>query len=138
MHGIIEKPGDVDFFKFTAKKGQQLDVRVYARKPLRSPLDAVLTIHNAQGGTASPTTTIRAVPTASPASTIPADGDYFVSIRDQLKDGGPEFVYRVEITETKPALVDSSARAAAIHFHDARRAAEQPQRRDGRRSAAEF
>jgi hypothetical protein len=34
MHGIIEAEGDVDFFKFTAKKGQQYDVRVHARKPL--------------------------------------------------------------------------------------------------------
>ena len=30
---------------------------------------------------------------------VPADGDYLISVRDQLKGGGPEFVYRVEITE---------------------------------------
>ncbi|HEX5106226.1 MAG TPA: serine protease, partial [Pirellulaceae bacterium] len=50
MNGILEKEGDIDFFKFSAKKGQQLDVRVYARNPLRSPLDSVLVVYNAQGG----------------------------------------------------------------------------------------
>jgi hypothetical protein len=104
LQGIIERPGDVDFFKFTAKKGQQLDVRVVARKPLRSPLDALLTIHNAQGGavannddTGGPDSFVRYA--------IPADGDYLVSVRDQLKGGGADFVYRVEITETAPTLV---------------------------------
>jgi hypothetical protein len=104
MQGIIQTPGDIDFHKFTAKKGQQLDVRVLARKPLRSPLDAMLAVHNAQGGTIANNDD-----TGGPDSylrlTVPADGDYFVSIRDQLKGGGVDFVYRVEITEVKPSLV---------------------------------
>jgi hypothetical protein len=103
-HGVIAAPGDVDYCKFAAKKGQQLDVRVFARKPIRSPLDAMLAIHNAQGGTIANNDD-----TGGPDSyvrvTVPADGDYYFSIRDQLKAGGPEFVYRVEITEVKPALV---------------------------------
>jgi hypothetical protein len=103
VNGIIEKDGDVDFFKFTAKKGQQLDIRVYARKPLRSPLDAVLVVYNAQGGgigsnddTRGPDSYLRFNP--------PADGEYLLSVTDQLKSGGPEFVYRVELTEVKPDL----------------------------------
>jgi hypothetical protein len=102
-NGIIEKEGDVDFFKFTAKKGQQLDVRVYARKPLRSPLDPVLVVYNAQGGgiasnddTGGPDSYLRFNP--------PADGEYLLSVYDQLRAGGPDFVYRVELTEMKPAL----------------------------------
>ncbi|HEX8915044.1 MAG TPA: hypothetical protein VF796_22015, partial [Humisphaera sp.] len=35
---------------------------------------------------------------------VPADGEYLLSVRDHLKAGGPEYVYRVEITEPKPAL----------------------------------
>src|SRR5207237_119602 len=49
-NGIIEKPGDVDYFKFHATKGQVFDVRVYARDVLRSPLDSVLTIVRASNG----------------------------------------------------------------------------------------
>ena len=104
MQGTIERPGDVDFFRFTAKKGQQLDVRVFARKPFRSPLDAVLMVHNAQGG-AIANNDDTGGPDSFARLTIPADGDYLISVRDQLKNGGADFVYRVEITETKPALV---------------------------------
>jgi hypothetical protein len=103
MNGILEKEGDVDFFTVTAKAGQQLDVRVYARKPLRSPLDSVLVIYNAQGGgiasnddTGGPDSYLR--------FGVPADGEYLLSVQDQLKAGGPDFVYRVELTEVKPAL----------------------------------
>ena len=42
LNGIIEKEADIDFFKFTAKKGQQLEVRVYARKPLRSAISLMI------------------------------------------------------------------------------------------------
>ncbi|HCU88070.1 MAG TPA: hypothetical protein DGP39_11115, partial [Verrucomicrobiales bacterium] len=48
FNGIIEKPGDQDWFKFTAKRGQRFGVRMYARK-LRSPLDSVMNIYNAAG-----------------------------------------------------------------------------------------
>src|SRR5205814_1681349 len=79
-------------------------VKVYARKPLRSPLDAMLTVHNAQGGAIANNDDLGG-PDSFTKVSIPADGDYFISIRDQLKSGGPEYVYRVEITETKPSLV---------------------------------
>ena len=32
FNGVIAKPGETDFFKFTAKKGQVFDVRCYARQ----------------------------------------------------------------------------------------------------------
>jgi Bacterial pre-peptidase C-terminal domain len=104
MNGIIQQPGDVDFFKFSAKKGQQFDVRVYARKPLRSPLDAMLSVYNDKGGTIANNDDAGG-PDSLARVNIPADGDYFVSVRDQLKAGGVDYVYRVEITEAKPSLV---------------------------------
>lgn len=103
VNGIIEKDGDIDFFKFTAKKGQQLDIRVYARKPLRSPLDPVLVVYNAQGGGVSSNDDTGG-PDAYVRFAVPADGEYFVSVNDQLRAGAPDFVYRVELTEVKPAL----------------------------------
>ncbi len=102
-NGIVEKEGDVDFFKFTAKKGQQLDIRVYARKPLRSPLDPVLVVYNAQGGGIASNDDTRG-PDAYLRFNPPADGEYLLSVYDQLRSGGPDFVYRVELTEIKPAL----------------------------------
>src|SRR5262249_36052928 len=35
---------------------------------------------------------------------VPEDGEYGIAVTDQLKSGGPDFVYRVEITETKPKV----------------------------------
>ncbi len=97
LNGILAEPGDVDYYKFTAKKGQQLDVRVHARKTLRSPLDSVLYIQNDKGGNVAsnddsggPDSYVRFNP--------PADGEYFVLIRDHLDAGGPDYAYRVELS----------------------------------------
>ena len=113
-NGIIEKPGDVDFFKFTAKKGQQLDVRVYARKPLRSPLDSVLVIHNAQGRRHRQQRRQRRPRQLPPLRPCRPMASTCVSVRDHLEAGGPDYVYRVELTAVKPALTMAPARAAAV------------------------
>ena len=103
LNGIIEKPGDVDFFKFSAKKGQQFDIRVLARVPLRSPLDPVLVILRANGaGLASNDDS--GGPDAYLRFNAPEDEDYFIQVYDHLRAGGPAFVYRVEITPVKPTL----------------------------------
>jgi hypothetical protein len=102
LNGIIEKTDDVDFFKFNAKKGQALEINVYARR-LRTPLDPVLILHNAKGQQIA-TNDDSGGPDSYLRFNVPADGEYFVSIRDHLKNGGPEYVYRIEITEVKPSL----------------------------------
>lgn len=104
MNGVIEKPGDEDFFKFTAKRGQQFDVRVYARETLRSPLDAVLTIQNANGGNIGENDDSGG-PDSYLRFNCPADGDYFVKVRDHLNNGGANFAYRVEFAPIMPSTV---------------------------------
>src|SRR6185503_19931043 len=44
-NGVIGEPGDVDFFRFKAKKGETYDVHLYARR-LRSPLDPVMVAYH--------------------------------------------------------------------------------------------
>jgi hypothetical protein len=95
--GIIERPGDVDFFKFTAKAGQQFDVRVYSRSVIRSPLDSVLTITNAQGGGIA-SNDDSGGPDSYVRFDVPADGEFGVIIQDHLRQGGPNYVYRIELT----------------------------------------
>ena len=46
LNGRIEKAGDVDFFKFTAKKGQVWEIECYARR-IGSPVDPVVNIYKA-------------------------------------------------------------------------------------------
>jgi hypothetical protein len=102
LNGIIDHKGDVDFFKFNAKKGQVLDINVYARH-LRTPLDSVLELRNSKGSVIASNDDTRG-PDSYIKFNVPADDSYYVSIHDQLKNGGPEYVYRIEITEQKPAL----------------------------------
>jgi hypothetical protein len=102
FNGIIEKDKDADFFRFNAKKGQVLDVRVYARA-LRSPLDSVLVIHDGKGnGLASNDDS--GGPDSYLRFTVPADGEYVFQVYDHLQRGSADAVYRVEITPVNPAL----------------------------------
>jgi hypothetical protein len=103
FNGVISEPNDIDFFRFTAKKDQAIDVRVIARQ-LRSPLDSVLRIYNADGGqiadnddAGGPDSYLRFNP--------PGDGDYLLSITDQLHQGGIDYTYRVELTPVVPQLL---------------------------------
>jgi hypothetical protein len=102
FNGVISKPGDVDFYRFAAKKGQVFDVHCYARR-IRSPLDSVMTIYAAGGGAIvgnddaiGPDSYIR--------FTVPEDREYAVSISDHLVKGGPNYAYRVEFTPVVPRL----------------------------------
>ncbi len=104
FNGIIEAPGDEDWFRFTAKKDQKLDFQVLARA-LRSPLDPVLEIFNADGGGLNGNDDNGPNPDSRIAAfTIPADGEYYFRVRDQLARGAPDFVYRVEISPPAASL----------------------------------
>lgn len=48
ISGRIDRPGDADHFRFSAKKGQRLIVEVYGRR-LRSPIDPVIEVLDSQG-----------------------------------------------------------------------------------------
>jgi len=102
FNGIISEKGDIDFFRFNAKKDQTFDFRVYART-LRSPLDSVLCIYDGKGhqlanndDSGGPDSYLR--------FKIPADGEYCISVTDQIRNGGPDFTYRVEVTPVEPDL----------------------------------
>jgi hypothetical protein len=101
-NGIIEKAKDADFFKFTAIKGQDYDLTVYARR-LRSPLDPVLVIHDAKGGGIASNDDAGG-PDSYLRWKAPADGDFYFQVYDQLLRGGPDFTYRVEIKQVAPRL----------------------------------
>ncbi len=103
LNGAIGQPGDVDVFKFAAKKGETYDVRVFARQTLRSPLDAVLAITRSNGAgvggnddSGGPDSYLR--------FQAPEDDEYRVIIRDQLAGGAPNFVYRAEIAPVTASL----------------------------------
>ena len=105
FHGILSKKEDKDWFRFAGKKGQKLRAQVFARQ-LRSPLDPYIIVrkegdskqigNNDDAGNGDPDSRLD--------FEIPEDGVYNLNIRDQLYNSGPDYTYRVEITERSPAL----------------------------------
>lgn len=102
FNGIIEKAGDIDFFRFTAKAGQTFEVRCVARG-VRSPLDSVLTIHKGDGAQIADNDDSGA-PDSQLRWAAPADGEYLVAVRDHLGQGGPNYVYRIEFKPVAASL----------------------------------
>ncbi|HWE02612.1 MAG TPA: PPC domain-containing protein [Tepidisphaeraceae bacterium] len=92
--GKIDVPGDVDCFRFNARKGEKIVFDVHAVRA-RSQLDALLTIHNESGHElATHIDTHGGDPTV--IFDCPADGPYLLSIRDLQYRGGADFTYSVD------------------------------------------
>jgi len=103
-NGVIEKPGDEDWFKFTATKDQRFDLVVYARS-IRSPLDPVLEIFNKDGAAVTGNDDNGPNPDSRIAGwVVPADGEYYLRVRDHLNRGGSDFVYRIEAAPPETGL----------------------------------
>ncbi len=105
FNGVIGEPGDVDHFRFAAKKGQVFDVNVYARR-LRSPLDALTRIRHVEGKYAqiAANDDSGGKPDSYFRFTAPADGQYDIELHDHLRAGGPNFTYRIEVTPPKAQI----------------------------------
>ncbi len=106
FNGVISKPEEVDFFKFAAKKGQAFHVHCYARR-IGSPLDSIMYMGLVgQGAMVGNDDAVG--PDSYFRVTIPQDGEYWISVTDHLKKGGPEYTYRIEITPIEPKLALSA------------------------------
>jgi hypothetical protein len=102
LNGVISKPGDIDYFRFKAKKGETYDVHCYARR-LGSPLDSVMVLSFFGGGgivgnddAIGPDSYFRFA--------APEDKEYVISVTDHLGKGGPNYFYRIEFTPVKPRM----------------------------------
>jgi hypothetical protein len=112
INGRIQQPGDVDHFILTAQANQVLMLDVRARR-LNSPLDAFLSVMNAQGGVLAenddfvdpdqPLVLHHA--DARLVFTFPAAGDYLLRVRDTQGKGGDEYAYRLVVAPPKPDCV---------------------------------
>ena len=103
FNGILEKDGDVDWFKIKGKKDQTLQFTVYGRRVLRSPVDSWLEIHKATGGRLAANDDSGG-PDSIQAFKFPEDGEYLIAIRDQLNEGSPIHAYRIEVAPTPRGL----------------------------------
>ena len=108
LNGVIEEPGDIDFFRLQATKGQVFDVECFARR-LRTPLDAVMKIIRPDGNEIASNDDARGLDSHL-RFTVPEDGEYLIRIDDQLKRGALDFVYRIEFQPVHPRLTLSIPR----------------------------
>lgn len=108
LNGIIEQPGDIDFFRLTAQKGQVYEVECFARR-IRSGLDPVMHLYNAAGGLLVSNDDSRG-PDSYFRFAIPEDGEYILRITDHLGRGRSDYIYRVEFQPVRPALAISIPR----------------------------
>ena len=121
FNGILEKPGDVDHFRFTAKKGDRYKVHCLANA-FGSALDPTLTItpvDRKTGGAPQRATDSRPNQLGLPPVgglnrdsldpivdfTAPADGEYVIKVEDDRGQGGADCVYRVEMQPETDAVL---------------------------------
>ena len=118
LNGVIDKPGDVDFFKVPLKKGVKLQVQAFAQA-LGSPLDSVVNLYNEKGRSISSNDDGggRRRLDSKFTVTVPADGNYFVRVTDHLDRGGPAYVYRIELTASEPSVKFSSPNYSVNDSH---------------------
>lgn len=120
FNGIISKPGDVDCFKFAAKKGERLKIHALANE-LGTPLDPAIWIKPVNAKSPNPiarATDSRSSQLGLPQSygqtrstrdpiidfTAPADGEYVLGIEDEQGSGGSSYVYRIEVQPETDAV----------------------------------
>ncbi|MGC8742429.1 MAG: peptidase [Verrucomicrobiia bacterium] len=99
-------PGDVDRYRFFAKKGSKLVFIVYARQLIPYVADAVpgwfqatLAIYDSKGRELKYSDDFRFNPDPVIYFEPPYDGDYYVEIKDAIYRGREDFVYRIAIGE---------------------------------------
>ena len=109
INGRVGHAGEPEVFKFDGHTGQQIVAEVFARR-LDSPLDSFLRLTDAAGkqlafnddfedkGSGLNTHHADSYLTA----TLPAAGTYFVHLTDTQGRGGPEFAYRLRISQPQP------------------------------------
>jgi hypothetical protein len=101
ISGRISAPREVDLYKVHLTKSETVQAQTVARE-IDSPLDAVLTVFDAQG---KPRERVDDVPggrDAALAFTAPEDGEYRFSVTDLHRRGGWRFVYLLRLVRPQP------------------------------------
>ncbi len=109
INGRIDKPGDEDVFAFQGDAGREIVAEIRARR-LDSPVDSLLELTDAAGRQLASNddhedkgaglTTHHA--DSHLRVTLPAEGTYYVHLRDAQNKGGPEYAYRLRLSEPRP------------------------------------
>lgn len=116
LNGRILEPGEIDEWALLLEEKQSVTLDL-AAAALGSPLDADLTIHDADGKQLAANDD-RATGQPDPLLTFtaPKAGSYLARVRDRYRSrGGPSFAYRLTVAPTSGA--DFKLTLAADHFN---------------------
>ncbi len=139
VNGTIARPGDTDWFRFRGRAGERVVAEIAARR-LGSPLDSLLRLTSARGDViawnddfkdkASDLLTHQADSLLS--ATLPADGEFCISVGDSQRHGGAQFAYRLRVGPPRPDFT-AFITPASINLRGARSVAARvfAVRRDG-------
>tara|TARA_R110002095_G_scaffold52007_2_gene45417 strand:- start:1635 stop:3818 length:2184 start_codon:yes stop_codon:yes gene_type:complete len=107
--GICEKAEDVDCFKFTGKKGQEITLQVYAQRVTEAIhtmqtssvylMDSILTLYGPQKQIVAQNDNFIKSDSLITYK-LPADGEYVFEIRDARYVGSGKYVYCIEVSDT--------------------------------------
>ncbi len=105
LNGQI-RPGDIDRFKFKARKGEQIVIETHARRLIPYLADAVpgwfqatLALYDDKGNELAYEDDYRFNPDPVLFYKIPKDGVYELEIHDSIYRGREDFVYRIAVGE---------------------------------------
>ncbi len=101
IQGKADRATDLDWYRFTARKGQSLVIECWAEK-IDSRLQPLLTLYNAQGHELDRSRYVWGRDTLLDF-TAPADGEYLLQVRDFVYGGGNDFPYRL-VLDPRPHI----------------------------------
>ncbi|WP_425614449.1 hypothetical protein NA78x_004317 [Anatilimnocola sp. NA78] len=106
VNGRLGAEGDVDYFAFDAKKGDAYSLEIVARRR-NSQLDSHLRLLNEKGAQLQLSDDLKLGKRNFSDSWLenwiaPADGKYFIDIRDVHLRGGDRFPYFLKVTRAQP------------------------------------
>jgi len=106
MNGEIAS-GEVNRYRFTARKGQNLVISVAARELIPFIADGVpgwfqpiLSLHDANGNEVAYNDDFRFKPDPTILHKVEKDGEYVLTIADAIYRGREDFVYRITVAES--------------------------------------
>lgn len=101
--GVISEDGDIDCFRFHAKKGDKYYIKAHARS-VASPLDPVLGLYHGDGKSIRGNDDANNGPDSLITQTFPKTGEYILRITDHLGRGSPLHIYRIETEKLEPEI----------------------------------
>jgi hypothetical protein len=93
LAGVIQGATEIDSYRFSAKKGEQLVLEVVAQR-MGSPLDSSLALFDSKGKEVARSEDARGFDSLI-EFTVPEDGDYIAQLRDFQYRGAGDYRYRL-------------------------------------------